>query len=69
MVSISTTHHLDGGWCLEDGLDAVDVNREASVGGGGGAAEDVEDEDVTEDVPEEVTVEEADDPTNDRTNE
>ena len=66
MVSISTTHHLDGGWCLEDGLDAVDVNREASVGGGGGgAADDVEDEDV----PEDVTVEEADDPTNDRTNE
>ena len=61
MVSISTTHHLDGGWCLEDGLDAVDVNREASVGGGGGAAEDVEDE--------EFNVEEADDPTNDRTNE
>ena len=62
MVSISTTHHLDGGWCLEDGLDAVDVNREASVGGGGGgAADDVEDE--------EFNVEEADDPTNDRTNE
>ena len=65
MVSISTTHHLDGGWCLEDGLDAVDVNREASVGGVGAAAEDVEDEDV----PEDVNVEEADDPTNDRTNE
>ena len=56
---------MDGGWCLEDGLDAVDVNREASVGGVGAAAEDVEDEDV----PEDVTVEEADDPTNDRTNE
>ena len=64
MVSISTTHHLDGGWCLEDGLDAVDVNREASVGGGGGAAEDVEDEEFNEE-----DVDEADDPTNDRTNE
>ena len=61
MVSISTTHHLDGGWCLEDGLDAVDVNREASVGGVGAAAEDVEDEEFND--------EEADDPTNDRTNE
>ena len=46
---------------MEDGLDAVDVNREASVGGGGAAADDVEDE--------EFNVEEADDPTNDRTNE
>ena len=65
MVSISTTHHLDGGWCLEDGLDAVDVNREARVGGGGGGAvDDVEDEEFNEE-----DVDEADDPTNDRTNE